>query len=72
VNYVASACQGRVNGMFESKNLYAELILLVVAFFWGVNPAVMKIGIAVIPAMSYNALRLLVAVVIGWIAVYFE
>lgn len=55
--------------MLKQSNLYVELILLAVAFFWGVNPAVMKLGMADIPVLSYNAARLLIAVIGAWIAV---
>lgn len=32
--------------MGDKKLVYAEMILLLVAFFWGINPPIMKVGLA--------------------------
>jgi drug/metabolite transporter (DMT)-like permease len=47
---------------------YIELVLLFVAFLWGINPPIMKVGLLYIPPLAYNMLRMLIALVIVWIA----
>ena len=55
--------------LLKGKNWYVELVLFIVAFFWGTNPVIMKIGMIGLPVLSYNVLRLLVAVCCSWITV---
>lgn len=43
-----------------------HLTLAFVAFLWGVNPPVMKIGLLYIDPLPYNAIRLIVALTAGW------
>jgi len=43
-----------------------HLTLAFVAFLWGVNPPVMKIGLLYIEPLPYNAIRLIVALAAGW------
>lgn len=40
---------------------YAEGALLVTALVWGINPPIMKLGLAYLPPMEYNTLRMLIA-----------
>ncbi len=47
---------------------YIELVLLFVAFLWGINPPIMKVGLLYIPPLAYNMLRMFIALVIVWIA----
>jgi len=47
---------------------YVYLIMVFVAFIWGINPPVMKLGLAHIAPMPYNAARMLVALGAGWVA----
>lgn len=42
-----------------------HLILVLVAFLWGINPPIMKIGLVHIPPMPYNAVRLFAALAVG-------
>jgi drug/metabolite transporter (DMT)-like permease len=50
--------------------LFIELVLLSVAFIWGVHPAIVKVGLAAIPFVAYNALRLLLATAVAWAVVF--
>lgn len=43
-----------------------HLVLIFVAFLWGINTPVMKIGLLYIPPMPYNAVRLFAAVAVAW------
>lgn len=43
--------------------LRPELVLLAVAFLWGINPPIMKIGLISLPPLSYNAVRMMIALV---------
>ncbi|GMA98316.1 DMT family transporter [Pelosinus sp. IPA-1] len=43
------------------------MILAFVALLWGINPPAMKIGLLYVDPMAYNATRMLVALVIGWV-----
>lgn len=45
--------------------MQVHLILILVAFIWGLNPPVMKIGLSYIPVMPYSAVRLFAALVVG-------
>lgn len=47
--------------MDDKRLLYIEGVLLFVAFLWGINPPVMKLGLAFVPPLAYNALRMLLA-----------
>ncbi|HWR07457.1 DMT family transporter [Sporomusa sp.] len=47
--------------------MHVHLTLVLVAFLWGLNPPVMKIGLLYIPPMPYNAVRLFAALMIGWL-----
>ena len=47
--------------------MQVHLILAFVAFLWGLNPPAMKIGLLYIDPMPYNAVRMLVALVVGWV-----
>ncbi|MCX7781570.1 MAG: DMT family transporter [Negativicutes bacterium] len=50
----------------EGKRLYyAEGVLLLVAFFWGINPPIMKVGLPYLDPMSYNALRMMLATAVS-------
>jgi drug/metabolite transporter (DMT)-like permease len=40
-----------------------ELVLLAVAFLWGINPPIMKVGLISLPPLSYNAIRMMIALV---------
>lgn len=53
--------------MDDKRLLYIEGVLLFVAFIWGVNPPIMKIGLAFVPPLAYNALRMVLAVVFACI-----
>jgi len=44
-----------------------HLLLVLVAFLWGINAPIMKIGLIHIPPMPYNAVRLFAALAIGWL-----
>ncbi|CQR74278.1 putative amino-acid metabolite efflux pump [Sporomusa ovata DSM 2662] len=43
-----------------------HLLLVLVAFLWGINAPIMKIGLIHIPPMPYNAVRLFAALAVGW------
>ena len=47
--------------------MQVHLILAFVAFLWGLNPPAMKIGLLYVDPMPYNAIRMLVALVVGWV-----
>ncbi|MEG6586076.1 DMT family transporter [Dendrosporobacter sp. 1207_IL3150] len=44
-----------------------HIILAFVAFLWGINPPIMKIGLLYIEPMPYNAIRMVLALTAGWI-----
>ncbi|TWH49426.1 DMT family transporter [Sporomusa sp. KB1] len=44
-----------------------HLLLVLVAFLWGINAPIMKIGLIHIPSMPYNAVRLFAALAVGWL-----
>ncbi|MCT4620607.1 MAG: DMT family transporter [Marinisporobacter sp.] len=46
-------------------------LLVLVIFFWGINPTIMKIGLVHIPPVPYNALRMFFAVATSWVIVKF-
>lgn len=50
--------------------LLVELMLLTVAFIWGLHPALMKFGLPWIPPVPFNALRLVLAMAVAWLAVF--
>ncbi|WP_196591326.1 DMT family transporter [Pectinatus frisingensis] len=45
--------------------MHVYFILILVAFIWGLNPPVMKIGLIYIPPMPYSAVRLFAALAVG-------
>ncbi|HWR40254.1 MAG TPA: DMT family transporter [Patescibacteria group bacterium] len=51
---------------------FADWILLLVAFIWGVNAPVMKVGLLSLSPIAYNALRMLVSIVFAWVFLYFS
>lgn len=53
--------------MNDRHPLYIEGVLLFVAFIWGLNPPIMKIGLAFVPPLAYNALRMLLALIFACI-----
>ena len=42
-----------------------QLLLVLVAFLWGINAPIMKIGLIHVPPMPYNAVRLFAALAVG-------
>ncbi len=44
-----------------------HMLLAFVAFLWGINAPIMKIGLIYIPPMPYNAVRLFAALAVGWL-----
>ncbi|ADK79258.1 DMT family transporter [Sediminispirochaeta smaragdinae] len=46
-----------------------HLMLIAAAFIWGINPMIMKIGLATIDPLRYNTLRLLLAFLVSLIFV---
>lgn len=55
--------------MWGNSTFFVELALLIVAAIWGINPPIMKIGLQYLDPMTYNSLRMLVAIVVAWVAV---
>lgn len=49
-----------------SKKLIVELLLLLTIFVWGINVPIMKVGLMHLSPMAYNAVRLIVAMIIVW------
>lgn len=47
-------------------------VLIFVAFIWGMNPPIMKLGLMYVPAMAYNAARMMVALIAVWVALIFS
>ncbi len=47
--------------------MQVHFILAFVAFLWGLNPPAMKIGLLYVDPMPYNAVRMLAALVVGWV-----
>jgi len=43
------------------------LILVFVAFLWGINPVAIKVGLLHIEPVPYNAVRMVVALAAGWV-----
>lgn len=41
--------------------------LLFVAFLWGMNPPIMKLGLPYVEPMAYNAIRMILALGVGWV-----
>ncbi|MDF2635085.1 MAG: carboxylate/amino acid/amine transporter [Pelosinus sp.] len=54
-------------GMGSRSLLFIEGILLLVAFIWGINPTIMKVGLFYLPPMPYNAVRMLIALLFAWL-----
>ena len=52
--------------MDEKRLLYVEGVLLFVAFIWGINAPIMKVGLVYVPPLAYNALRMLLALVFAF------
>jgi drug/metabolite transporter (DMT)-like permease len=48
-----------------------HLMLASAAFFWGINPMIMKIGLATINPLAYNVVRLLFAFIISLLVIRF-
>lgn len=46
--------------------MQVHFILVFVAFLWGLNPPVMKVGLLYVEPMAYNAIRMVVALGGGW------
>lgn len=44
-----------------------HLTLAFVAFLWGINPPIMKVGLLYVEPMAYNAVRMLLALSVGWV-----
>lgn len=53
--------------MGKTAASYVGAALFIVAFIWGINPAIMKIGLLHLAPASYNSLRMLIAIVLGWL-----
>lgn len=58
--------------MPKVNNGFVYAVLVFVAFIWGLNPPVMKIGLMYIPAMSFNAARMIVALLAVWTALLYS
>lgn len=56
--------------MKKIKITYVDFILIFVAFLWGVNPVVVKIGMRYIPPLPFNTMRMVIASVSCWIILY--
>lgn len=54
----------------NNKTHLAELILLLVAIIWGINPPIIKLGLQFIAPQPYNVARMLVASVVALIALW--
>ena len=54
----------------HKKTRLAELLLLLVAIVWGINPPIIKLGLQSIPPLPYNVARLLVASVVAVVALW--
>jgi drug/metabolite transporter (DMT)-like permease len=54
--------------MSKHSHLFVAVVLFLVAAIWGVNPAVMKIGLLSLPPMPYNAARMIIATMVAWTA----
>lgn len=50
--------------------VFVELMLFFVSFLWGIHPAIVKVGLVSLPFVAYNALRLLLAAPVAWLAVF--
>lgn len=58
--------------MNKLKISCADGVLLFVAFVWGVNAPVMKVGLFSLSPIAYNALRMLVSIALAWIFLFFS
>lgn len=58
--------------MHKANNGFVYAVLVFVAFVWGLNPPIMKIGLMYVPAMSYNAARMVVALIAVWGALFYS
>ncbi|WP_425058818.1 hypothetical protein SCACP_34740 [Sporomusa carbonis] len=47
--------------------MQVHLALAFVAFVWGLNPPIMKIGLMYVEPMPYNAIRMVAALAVGWV-----
>lgn len=54
----------------EKKRYLAEAALLLVAFLWGINTPIMKLGLYQLPPMPYNTGRMIIATAISWVALW--
>ncbi len=52
--------------MKKNKSYFVKIILILAAFLWGLNPAIVKIGLGVIPPLPYTSVRLLFAAIVSW------
>lgn len=46
---------------------YIDVLLILVALIWGINPAVMKIGLEYMSPLAYTVLRITMSTVCAWI-----
>jgi drug/metabolite transporter (DMT)-like permease len=56
--------------MQKNSSLVVEVIILMVAVIWGVNTPIMKLGLIDVPPMPYNTVRMVVATLVAWIALW--
>lgn len=54
----------------HKKTHLAEILLLMVAIVWGINPPIIKFGLQFIPPQPYNVARLIVASIVALIALW--
>lgn len=58
--------------MTKKNHGFVYLVLVFVAFIWGLNPPIMKLGLMYVPAMPYNAARMIIALLAVWVALIFS
>jgi len=51
---------------YMKKQWFAQFVLIMVVLVWGINTPLLKVGVTYIPPVLYNALRLIMAVLIAW------
>jgi len=54
----------------HKKSLFAEIVLVLVAVVWGINPPAIKLGLQYIPPQPYNVARFIVASVVALLALW--
>ena len=52
------------------KALFVEIVLIVVAIVWGINPPVIKLGLQHIPPQPYNLARMVIACIVSLVALW--